>query len=123
MVVFDLDKAWKVLELASQQHPHNKDFELKRADILALKGDDENALKSIALLESIDPTNVEMLIMKGSIHSKLGKHEEAIQIYQSALEFVEDTSELYLLISYEYDTIGNRPEALSQLKTALRENP
>ena len=67
MVVFDLDKAWKVLELASQQHPHNKDFELKRADILALKGDDENALKSIALLESIDPTNVEMLIMKGVV--------------------------------------------------------
>lgn len=119
----DIDKAWKALELASQQHPHNREFELRRADILAQKGDERGAMRSIALLESIDPTDLDVLILKGSIHSKLNRHDEAIAIFRGAMEHAEDKSELYMLISYEYETMGNRPEAIAQLKAGLRENP
>ncbi len=119
----DFDKAWKVLELASNQHPHSSEFELKRADILGLKGDYEGAMKSITLLEAIMPNNPEMLITKGSIFSKLGKHEQAVEIYNRALETTENRNDVRLLLSYEYQSLGNQLEALSQLKMGLMDCP
>jgi tetratricopeptide (TPR) repeat protein len=92
----DLDKAWKVLELASNQHPHSSEFELKRAEILALKGEYKKAMKSIRLLESIAPNNPDMLITKGSIFSRTGKHKQAIEIFNRALENAEVKSDVRL---------------------------
>ena len=119
----DIDKAWKVLELASNQHPHSREFELKRADILGLKGDYEGAMKSIARLEAIMPNNPDMLITKGSLYSKLGKHNKAIEIYNRALETAENKNDVRLLLSFEFQSLGNQLEALSQLKMGLLNSP
>ena len=119
----DLEKAWKVLELAANQHPHSSEFELKRADILALKGDYKAAMKSIALVEAITPNNPDMLITKGSIFSKTGKHEQAIEIFHRALDGAENKSDVRLLLSYEYQSVEIQLEALSQLKLGLLESP
>ncbi|MBL4585573.1 MAG: DUF3808 domain-containing protein [Flavobacteriales bacterium] len=89
-----LEKAWKVLELASQQHPHSSEFELKRAEILSLKGDFEQAMLSIKLLESIMPNSHELLMTKAGILSEKGDHLQSIAIYDQAISTAEIKSEV-----------------------------
>lgn len=123
MEELELEKAWRVLVLASEQHPHSSEFELKRADLLTLRGDYDGAMKSIKILETIMPNNPDVLMTKATIFGKLGKHEKAIEIYSRALESSEFKSDVRLLMAYEYQALANYPEALSQLKMGLIDSP
>lgn len=123
MEELELDKAWRVLVLAGEQHPHSREFELRRAELLTMRGDYEGAMRSVKILETIMPNNPDVLMSKAAIFGKLGKHQKAIQIYARALENVEFKSEVRMLMAYEYQAMGNFAEALSQLKMGLIESP
>ena len=118
----DLANASKVLDLARQQHPHTKEFDLRRAELLIMDNRFKDALSIISVVEAIDPNNTDILVLKASVYSRTSDHQAAINLLFRALAEAEYKSGIRLLLAYEYQSLGANEKAIAELKHALLED-
>ncbi len=119
----DNGKALKVTNCAIEQHPYSVLFIIRKAQLLSAANQQHKALDVIAKAESLDPSNTEMYITKGSIYSQMGLYNKSIECYNDAIKKADETDDIYLCIAFEYENMSDYYTALRYLKKALEVNP
>ena len=89
----DTARALQVVKYAFSQHPYSVIFLLKQAQILSVTGYPKAALMVLEKAESLDPSESDIFMVRGSILSQQGKYEEAIENFNRAIEKVESLIE------------------------------
>ena len=120
----DFVKALEVVNYGLALHACSNELTLRKADLLAAMNKNKEALRLLNKLEKVDPNNPELFIIKGSICSELGKSEDAIEHFLSAINCgAEMLDDLYMDVASEYQSLGDNEAAITFLKKALNENP
>ncbi len=112
-------KAMMAIDMGANQHPTSASFPIKRAQYFLATNKLEQAVEELEKAESLDPNNLDLLIARGTFHSKEGQHRKAIAIYKNAIDQHIDNGEIFPLIAYEYQQLGEYKEAIKWLKQTL----
>lgn len=94
----DVSYAFDAAEAASRQHPGSVSLRLRKAKVLIDKGRALEALKSVRMLESIEPGNYEVYIIKGAALGMLGDITGTRKNFDYALSLDPD-DEVNILMS------------------------
>ena len=111
------------IQFASEQHPTNVIFKLKKAQLLASSDNTEKALRILSDIEQNYTADGDVFLTKGAIYSQLKRYEKAIEEYKKALNLTEELDEVYGNIAFEYENLGKYEKALEYLQKALEINP
>ena len=109
--------------MAKKQHPFSAIFPLKKAHILSVLNQLEEAASEIKIAEALEPSHPDLFIVKATLLSKNDDHDGAIEIYQNAIEKADDPSEIYPYLAYEYQSTQEYDKAIKYLKDALVADP
>lgn len=110
------------IQLALEQHPGNHDFLLKKAQYLAINGQDEQGLDILNQLSGL-ATDPDYFMIKGTLLSNLQKYREAIEEYTNALNQGQDLEEVYANIAFEYENLEQFDKAIEFLNKVIEINP
>ena len=110
--------AKKAIKLGLDQHPTSVNLRLFRVEILIFENKLSEADKLLSTLFELEPNNEEIYIQKANIHSKRDQHNEAIEVFKSALTISNDSSEIQSLIGMEYLFLDNYENAKIRVKEA-----
>ena len=118
-------KANEATNLAIEQYPFSVESFLKKAQVLTEEGKYEAALKVIDKAETIDPNDINLLLMRSDCLLLTDKHQQAVDMLQKALEkSSKDEKDLYHLeiadVYFEWD---NLEKAFDHIVEALKANP
>jgi len=94
--------AKKAINLGLQQHPASLNLKLFQVEVHVFENKFEKADELLNDLYEIAPNNEEIYIQKANIFSKKDKHQKAIQTLKKALEFTEESADIYSLLGMEY---------------------
>lgn len=94
--------AKKALKLGLEQHPESVELKLLKVELFIFDNDLESASELLQRIEITAPNNDEVFIQKATIHSKSGKHLEAIDNLNKALIFTDDKVDVWNLMGMEY---------------------
>ena len=97
-----LGEAMGSMEMASTQYPFSANFLIKKAQILTILERLPEAEKTLDIAESLEPSNPDLHIAKGSILSKKRKHQETLQHFHKAQNFSESPIDVYPFIAFEW---------------------
>ncbi len=111
-----------ILQYALEQHPGNYDFLIRKAQLFALYGNDEQGLEILNDLSELgnDP---DFFMVKGTLLSNLQKYREAIEEYTKALNQGQDLEEVYTNIAFEYENLEQFDKAIEYLDKVIDINP
>jgi len=119
----DYEKALGVSDYVLDIHEGALPVLLKKAQLLAALNREEKALELLAQLESVSPSNSEIFLTRGAIHSQLRNYQKAIDEYQKALKDSEEPDYVYMNIAFEYENLGNFRKTIDYLGKAIELNP
>lgn len=94
----DVSYAFDAAETAARQHPGSVSLQLRKAKVLIDKGRALEALKSVRMLESIEPGNFEVFIIKGAALGMLGDIQGTRKNFDYALS-IDPEDEVNILLS------------------------
>lgn len=94
----DVSFAFEAAEAANRQHPQSISLQLRKAKVLIDKGRAVEALKNIKVLESLEPGNYEVFLIKGAALGMLGDISGARKNFDRAL-LVDESEEVAILLS------------------------
>ena len=114
--------AKKALKLGLEQHPKSTGLKLVQVEMLIYDDKLDIAEKMLNELYAIEPTNEEIYIQKANIYSKRDKHEMAVDLLKTALEYTDDQADVYNLIGMEYLFMDNLELAKENFKKCLEED-
>jgi tetratricopeptide (TPR) repeat protein len=103
--------AKKAIKLGLEQHPDSTNLKLFKVEVYVFENKLVEASKLLDTLYQLEPNNEEIFIQKANILSKQDEHEKAINILLTALEFSEESADLYALIGMEYLFLDQFEEA------------
>ncbi len=105
-------------------HPASVALKIKKAQILLVDGKAEECLELIQLAESMESTNSDVYLVKGSALIMLGMIDEAISAYELSVKHsFEDDDDLMYNIGVTLGQAGEISKAISFLKRAYESNP
>ncbi len=116
-------EAFEVTKCACGVHPASIPLMLKKAQLLATFNQEDDALKLLARIESLDPTNNDIFLTKGAIYSQLHDYNKAIEEYNKAVFGADEPDYVYCNIAFEYENLGNFDKTIEYLDKALKLNP
>ncbi|MBL0308965.1 MAG: tetratricopeptide repeat protein [Bacteroidetes bacterium] len=122
----EYNKALRVTESAISQYSFSSFFYTKKAEILANQRHFDDALSALQESEHLDPTDVNIFLIRSDIHLLQGSHSEALNEVEHALSIAENTDdlcELYLEMADIYEDQEKYPEVVESLKKALEQDP
>ncbi|MES2620534.1 MAG: tetratricopeptide repeat protein [Bacteroidota bacterium] len=122
----EFNKALRVTETALEQYSFSSFFHTKKAELLANQKRFDEALYVLEGAERLDPTDINIFLIRADVHLWEGRHEEAIAEVEYAMNLAvvpEDKCELYLEFADIYEDQENFPEMINALKDALRQDP
>jgi len=114
--LFYLDSALKK-NATSAYLSTEKAYELARENKL------EEASKLATKASALHPTDVDLNILLGKIHSSKKEESQAISSYKKAIDADPSNEEATTLLSREYSTTGQVQEAIRVLKELIEANP
>ncbi len=94
----DVSFAFEAAESAYIQHPQSVSLQLRRAKVLIDKGRAVDALKNVKIIESLEPGNFEVFLIKGAALGMLGDIKGARKNFDHALT-LDDSEEVAILLS------------------------
>ncbi len=112
-------KALKTMEWAAAEFPERIPTLLKLAEFQLILKEYEGALRSLERIRRIDPLNTEMFFMFGLVFKEMGKTEQALNAFQSAVEQDADHLDAWLELAQLFAEQKN-PIALRYFDNALR---
>jgi tetratricopeptide (TPR) repeat protein len=122
----ELNKVLRVLDSALAQYSFSSFFHTKKAEILANQKHFEEALSILETAELLDPTDLNVLLIRADIYLWEGKHAEAMAQVNAGLTMTtlaEDKCELYLQMADIFEDQERFEEMTDALKSALIEDP
>ncbi|MBK9592874.1 MAG: tetratricopeptide repeat protein [Crocinitomicaceae bacterium] len=120
--------ALMAIEFAKSQHPLNRTFDLRMAQLFSTTGKLKESLLILQALEKADPYNPEIYITKASVFSQLRDHDRAIKYFEKAIEVSEDFEEeeiddIRFDLALEYENIHDYQNAIKVLTKILDHTP
>lgn len=103
--------AKKAIKLGLMQHPTSINLKLFKIELYVFENKFDEANEMLNELYALEPTNEEIYIQKANIYSKTDKHQKAIELFEQALEFAQEPSDIYSLIGMEYLFLDKFEEA------------
>lgn len=119
----DLSKALAACKLGLQQYPYNSQLKIDLAQIHADSGEFKKGLKVINEVEIYQPTDPELLFLKGSILYYLEKIEESKTYFEKVLYLSENKENIYFFLGLIAQIENDVNTALHHFKACLKENP
>ncbi|HPW97803.1 MAG TPA: tetratricopeptide repeat protein [Flavobacterium sp.] len=114
--------AKKALKLGLEQHPKSTGLKLVQVEMLIYDEKLDQAEKMLNELYALEPTNEEIYILKANIYSKKDKHETAVELLETALQYSEDHADIYNLVGMEYLFMDNLEMAKINFIKCLEED-
>ena len=117
-----LKRSRQAVELAMTQHPESSMLKIKLARQYLLENDAQRAFDIMQHVERVDDEeDPDYFLTLGSCLAVLGKSEEALENYFSALPYFDEDEkfELYNAIAYEYQHMRKYDLALEFYDKAL----
>jgi tetratricopeptide (TPR) repeat protein len=114
--------ATKALKLALEQHPRSTGLKLVQVEMMIFEDKLDQAEKLLNELYAIEPHNEEIYIQKAAIYSKRDKHEQAVGLLRTALEYTDDYADVYNLLGMEYLFMDNLEMAKENFIKCLEED-
>ncbi|QRM89693.1 tetratricopeptide repeat protein [Lacinutrix sp. WUR7] len=111
--------AKKAIKLGLEQHPTSVNLRLFKVEVYIFENELTKADKLLNELHNLEPQNEEIYIQKANIFSKQDNHAKAVDVLISALEFADDTTDLYSLIGMEYLFLDKFEEAKQNFMKCL----
>ena len=118
-----LGEAMGSMDLAFKQYPFSANFLIKKGQILTILERLPEAEKVLERAESLEPSNPDLHIAKGSILSKKRKHQQALKHFQKAQTLSENVMDVFPFIAFEYQCLGKFNDAIKYLSSFLEEEP
>lgn len=120
--IIAIEKSQLALKHAMEQHPHAIIFQVKKAQLLAITHNKEQALQMLSRVENMEPYNTDIIRTKANIFSQLQQYSNAIKEYKK-LSAEEDAEEVFSNIAFEYENMGQYFMAIKYLKKVMVLNP
>lgn len=117
-----IEMARLALRHALNLHPGSVVFQVKKAQLLAITNNTEQALSMLSIVEHLEPYNTDIIKTKANIFSQLQQYDNAIKEYKK-LSVEDDAEEIFSNIAFEYENMGQFSEAIRYLKKVLAINP
>ena len=118
-----LGEAMGSMEMAFKQYPFSANFLIKKAQILTILERLPEAETALDIAETLEPSNPDLHIAKGSILSKKRKHQEALKHFHEAQNLSENPIDVYPFIAFEYQCLGRFQDAIKYLDVFLNNEP
>lgn len=115
--------AKEVLSLGQAIHPGSLPLLLREAQILVEKGKGKEALELISVIESVDSSNENLYLLKGSACILNSDYDSAQENYEKALNLAEEPEDWVLNIAYTFERIGLFDRSIYFIKRSLKNNP
>ena len=118
----ELSRSRHAVEMAMAQHPESNRLKIKYARQYLLENDPQRAFDIMQHVERVDDDDdPDYFLTLGSCLAALGKSEEALENYFSALPYFDEDEkyELYNAIGYEYQRMNKFDLALEFYNKAL----
>ncbi|RYZ97097.1 MAG: tetratricopeptide repeat protein, partial [Moraxellaceae bacterium] len=117
-------KALEACDAAIDQYPFSTGLLLDKAQVLAMTGDFDTALKLIERVEMMDPTNIDVLLTRGIIFTQQGEYENAVDCLKQASDSPaeEGIDEIYFNLALAYQSWGKFKKAIYYYKKCLEKN-
>jgi tetratricopeptide (TPR) repeat protein len=119
---FQSARALATLNRAVSLYPDSINTKLKLSEFQLILKQHDAALQTLADVMKIRPGDPEALFMIGMVYRDLGKTEQAIGAFQSAVERNPDMSEAWVILGDLMDRTNN-PDALQYFDNAIRVDP
>ena len=118
-------KAMDCVAHAISYFPHNINFKIRKAQVLANLGRLNEALALLMQYEKMLADDLEFILTKASVHSQMRDSKTAIKYFERAIEFAEpeEKDEIYLDLAAEYQNMGTFDQAIKILRQAITFNP
>lgn len=94
----DVSYAFEAAEAAFRQHPNSTSLQLRRAKVMIDKGRAVDALKTIKIIESLEPDNFEVFLIKGAALGMMGDIQGTKKYFDHALS-IDSSEESAILLS------------------------
>ncbi|MCT4638449.1 MAG: tetratricopeptide repeat protein [Bacteroidales bacterium] len=117
-------KAKEVLRLANKIHPHSMSIRIKEAQVLLKNNEAEEANELLALLQSVEQSNPDVFLLKGSALAQLGEYANASVAFDKALALCEEDISAYASnVAEIFESHGKYKDALKYFLLALHSDP
>ncbi len=115
------EKARLALRISMEMHPYNHRLKIMSARQMAADGKFINALSLLDEIATTEPSDVDILLTKGSVYSMMLDFNKAVAEYEKALVIVDEDEieDIYSTIAFEYENMGAFDSALNYLFKAL----
>ncbi len=114
-----LGKAIRTAEIAASQHPASTAFMIRKAQYFSARQDFGRAQDELQKLENIEPDSYDLWMTRASIFSQKEKHHRAISCYKEALKKSDFPEDVWAMMAFEYQTLGNYELAIKYLQKTL----
>lgn len=119
----NIKAALKGISIAISQHPNAVPILLRKAEIHASSGKLNKSLEILSRVESIEPFNDEVYILRAGIFSQLRDHDEAIKNLKLAIKYTQEKpDDLFVDLAFEYESQKKWEKAIASLMKALEIN-
>lgn len=119
----DFDQAKNVVEYSLNLHPTNVDLKILKTQVLVGFLKNKEALELVEEIELYEPHNFDLILVKGTILSKLKMSDRAIACFKRCLNHSEFIDEVYHFIASEYQRMQEYGESIHYFKLCLHANP
>lgn len=120
----DLHKSEIAAQQGIQIHPNAVPLQLKYAQVLINKGNYEQSLQYLNLVEKIEKENPDVHLLKGSARMVMGDETTALRSFQKAIKLAgNEVDEILYQIATTYVQISNLNKALYYFEKSHEANP
>ena len=114
--------AKKAIKLGLEQHPTSLNLKLFQVEVYIFENKLDAAEAMLEDLNTVEPFNEEIYIQRATVLSKKDKHEDAIGVFLSALDFAQEKAELYAFVGMEYLYLNEYENAKTYFMKCLEED-
>ncbi len=119
----DFVQAKDVVDYSLNLHPTNVELKILKTQVFVGLCKYKEALELVEEIELFEPHNVDLLIVKGTVLSKLKMTDRAIACFERCIDQAEFVDEVYHFIASEYQRNLEYEEAIRYFKLCLKANP
>lgn len=118
-------KAYQVVEIATEQFPYSSSLLIKKADLLLNNSKYEEALTLLEQAAIFDNNNIDIFILKTEAYLALDRQEEAVALLNESLNLFNGDEKIELLFELAdvYDDYENFDKVFDCLKEILQQEP
>jgi tetratricopeptide (TPR) repeat protein len=118
-----LKKAFAAVTYALNLYQSNSEFLLQKAEIYILGERYENALEELETVESYEPFNTDLHLLKGETLINLRQFNEAAICFDKALQYTDERLDMLFEIAYVYEDCDMYAKAVEYFKILIEEFP